>query len=1753
MMQIRRRSLVVLFLAALVLIAGARIGSAYGVHFVNFPPVPPAPQQIGVDGKLDEWKGIEPFTFNPLGADSVLRSANDPALSAMLQNPPSVSLRTCYDSTALYVAVEWKDTPPGTNTTAAGDADHWADGGEGLELHILTDSMLHVACWPVPGAMSVMARYDNDTAWRDGGQEITSVGVPGANGTFVEEIRIPWDAITKTRKMPTDGKIELGADFCWNAINAKMIESLRRSATATNSPFPGEPFCFLSSHVPRLGEAALMNSFEWGTLGVGDPAAPDQAVKTPEQTSLKEMPLVTALTPPAVDGTLTGWDPNGFQTAAYLPGFWGTRYTSHVSAQFDAQNLYLAAHFTSSGTFSNIKAESSQQGFGGGDALQIRLNNGSKTVNLCGWFDTQGGKPALTADGRDLKNPFLLPQGAKEQFKADADGKGYVQEISVPWTLLFDAAPTAPQRLKASFQFWFADLTPRFSLFSRMTLQRRGGIAVSYKMPAEGQLTLGLFDKAGKLLKWLVQDEYRYAGQNNEFWDGLDQWGNPVAAGDYNLKAVYHPPITLDYQVTVCNPGTPSWPTPDDKGDWLSDESTPQAVATDGKWVFLAAAGSEKGFSVMGLDEKGQRQWGLQESFNPRSVSLAVAGDDLYILFSGPEITDTSPMYNGSNAIGRAVLMCLDKKTGKPVKFTRETTHLKVATWPYREALSWLWDLRNNKSFSPFTYGGQPRYSNLDIGESTDALGMAVVGGKIYISMAYENKLLVLDADSGKSVNDDVPIDSPAGLCVLNDHTLLAVSGTKIMNVDLAAHQITPFISNELVAPDSIAVDNTGKIYVSDWGTSFQVKQFDPSGKLIRAIGKPGGRPWVGTWDPNGMLVPRGVAVADDGKLWVAEDDGTPERISLWDTTTGVFFKDYIGPTPYGGGLNFWIDPKDVTEVHAEGARFKVDYDKKTYTPEAIDYRKASINDPFTPNGHDLGGYQVRILTHGGHEYAFFNTKWNMLSILQRQGDSYKAVAGIGTSPYDPLRALTPDSDAIFTWDSDIMNHSFKHYYPSFFAGHMDENYAWSDTNGDNQVQPDEMQWIKTVGGDRPYDPTTQTTWARAWTLDISPDFSLFFAERFRDQLAIMRLDVKDWTKAGAPIYDLTTAKLFASLPHDANVNSVHVTKDNRLVVAFGYEGDDSKHSADSIECFDMDGKLLWGIAMPKLFEGKNVHANCIGYDFIAPGIGDVVCTWLYHGSQKPFFFTTDGLYVGTALEESLLGPAAIWSESARYFYQAPDGTPYIVNGANQQEHIFKMHGFEKGGRFEGTLSLAQPDIDLAASLRDIPEVVAPPKPIIRVSWLNTPPVIDGNLADWKMNEGVSMDGGKGRTADVTLGRDKDNLYLAYQVHEPTPPLVNGGGDWHDLYVSGDCVDLMLATDPKADSHRHDAAVGDERLLFSVYQGQPIAVLYKPVVPGTTAPIHLAAAQVDQIIRLDSAKVAVTRDATAGTYSIEASVPLKDLSIDPGQKTDLQGDVGVIYADDSGKNRAQRLYYYNKDTQMVADLPTETRLQPSDWGTIEFPLGPNLLQNGSFEDDFVDNRADATHGWFVSDQANGADVSFSTDGPHSGHRSLLLEEPVPVSIPSSAYDNPDYDAFIKSINFGKGRGHAEIMQKVPVIGGHQYSVRYFVRAHDMQWERKETGHPRGYIVFGGHIEWTCTPPNPGGFQGVGEVREDHDDWLEMNDYWHGYDLPHPYVAPPGAVSATLYLELVVNAEAKTPQVFLDDVELVDVTPPESSS
>jgi hypothetical protein len=75
-------------------------------------------------------------------------------------------------------------------------------------------------------------------------------------------------------------------------------------------------------------------------------------------------------------------------------------------------------------------------------------------------------------------------------------------------------------------------------------------------------------------------------------------------------------------------------------------------------------------------------------------------------------------------------------------------------------------------------------------------------------------------------------------------------------------------------------------------------------------------------------------------------------------------------------------------------------------------------------------------------------------------------------------------------------------------------------------------------------------------------------------------------------------------------------------------------------------------------------------------------------------------------------------------------------------------------------------------------------------------------------------------------------------------------------------------------------------------------------------------------------------DNGAGHY--EFSIPLKTLGVafekvQPG--TRLRGDLGVLRG--NGSQTLQRVYWTNKATAIVSDVPSEAQLTPQLWGWFE--------------------------------------------------------------------------------------------------------------------------------------------------------------------------------------------------------------------------
>ena len=54
-----------------------------GLQEIPLPPIAPAPRAITIDGKLDEWKAVSGYNYNPFS--QVSSSAGDPAMESLVE------------------------------------------------------------------------------------------------------------------------------------------------------------------------------------------------------------------------------------------------------------------------------------------------------------------------------------------------------------------------------------------------------------------------------------------------------------------------------------------------------------------------------------------------------------------------------------------------------------------------------------------------------------------------------------------------------------------------------------------------------------------------------------------------------------------------------------------------------------------------------------------------------------------------------------------------------------------------------------------------------------------------------------------------------------------------------------------------------------------------------------------------------------------------------------------------------------------------------------------------------------------------------------------------------------------------------------------------------------------------------------------------------------------------------------------------------------------------------------------------------------------------------------------------------------------------------------------------------------------------------------------------------------------------------------------------------------------------------------
>ena len=382
---------------------------------------------------------------------------------------------------------------------------------------------------------------------------------------------------------------------------------------------------------------------------------------------------------------------------------------------------------------------------------------------------------------------------------------------------------------------------------------------VTLKEP--GLVSAGIFDDSGRLLRNLIFGDDRKAGDFWIAWDGLDDLGNPMPAGDYEWRVLHRQPFEA---TLVANPGV-SHPEGAARA-WGGNHRGPEAIASDADGYYIGFPGSEGTGTVLSLNPDGTRRWTLtyKDTYSNAAEALATDG-------AGHLAILVHPHGKGLN------LNVLSTEDGRLLRRIPAALSPAPAQWGWiRNAF-----IAAHEGVAVVTYRshGKMRRIDLTTGEEIESVDLAKAG--------------------------PVAIDSDGVAWILtgNGTYRWPQGGTpELVWGGLALDQA------RAIAWDAEA----GNFLIAEAATH-QVLRVDPQGNELERLGHSGGREF-GPWDGRNFRNILSVAPDRAGGILVAE--GMINRTARLDAS-GQLLAEWFGGQRWGHGAS--LDPEDPTLGTIEG------------------------------------------------------------------------------------------------------------------------------------------------------------------------------------------------------------------------------------------------------------------------------------------------------------------------------------------------------------------------------------------------------------------------------------------------------------------------------------------------------------------------------------------------------------------------------------------------------------------------------------------------------------------------------------------------------------------------------------------------------------------------------------------------------------------------------------------------------------------
>jgi len=786
---------------------------------------------------------------------------------------------------------------------------------------------------------------------------------------------------------------------------------------------------------------------------------------------------------------------------------------------------------------------------------------------------------------------------------------------------------------------------------------------------------------------------------------------------------------------------------------------------------------------------------------------------------------------------------------------------------------------------------------------------MRYLGGEPPTDDLISQRLAVYDAADGKLLRES-PSEIKGRIAFDPPGELYAISDRKVVRVDEETGRQTDFIT-DANQPTHLAFGGDGRLYLYDHGRDERVaRAYGPNGKFLHFIGTRGPKK-AGAWAPTSIAEACSMSVDQAGHLWLVYPHENPRRVIQF-KTDGTFVQEFLGNTHYGGGGS--LDPYDKTRLFYKDVVFGLDWEKGTTSIKSLlslKYWEASPwGQPFRLDMRPIktDGRTYLVTAPLGHHPL---QPVGVVYLLDEKTLTMRMAAALGSAGSFPY-VKTPEFVDLLRGEA-----------VSKFR------FIWADRNGDGEVQAAEVKFTESPRGQ-----------------GLGP---------FDLELGVMagssRYEVKEFLKDGTPVY-VERERPFDALYRLSNGNY------------FRYGKRGVSHADNVNEVLSPEGKRVWtypawggvsGLWIPGWSPGYVTNQFGISGHAVA-GEGDLGEFFVIHSNTGQMnIWTADGLLAGHITlhtrDPRRRGFGAEYHRGARldgltlgqehfhhYFCKTEqDGKYYIVAGGNHIS-VVEVKGIEKFRRLGGEVKVTPEAMAQTRKWesRRVRRKVFARAPLLICRPVRSVPTIDGSI-EWAAEDSTAELPGLG---ELRAGYDTRHLYLGWKVRN-AGPFKNIGDDFRRYFKTGAAVDLKLGTDPKADARREQPARGDLRLLIAAVDGEPVAVLYRPVAPGaeasqawkTTTPAG-GATSFEQVIKLEDARIASSGSGETG-YTVEAAIPQSSLGITVREGLVLKMDWGILSTEEGNLTTARNCWA-NTMAVGTTDEPTEAKLQPRLWGHIRF-------------------------------------------------------------------------------------------------------------------------------------------------------------------------------------------------------------------------